>query len=202
MIEVSIIYVSGTGIAVYASDCSHKHVKGARANSEIDRCMGTRVVITMTNEEKMAATEFHKKIAIETNNAIWPILDKKDIEREELDNALQMAYTSKYHWGVIGEPINLARADYMVSRVYSAMKRPELALHHAERCLEITKETGIGDWDLAFAYEAITRAYAIAGNEEKYEKYNKLTKDAIKDIADEKDKAIVEGELNKIIFPP
>jgi hypothetical protein len=155
----------------------------------------------MADEQKMAANEFHKQIAIETNNAIWPILDKEKPGQEELDDALQMAFTSRYHWGVIGEPINLARADYMVSRVYSAMKKPKLALHHANRCLEITKETGIGDWDLAFAYEAITRAHATAGNEEEYDKYNKKTKEAIKDIADERDKSIVEGELNKIVFP-
>ncbi|TFG12825.1 hypothetical protein EU537_08360 [Candidatus Thorarchaeota archaeon] len=156
----------------------------------------------MINKEKMAANEFHERIAIKTNNAIWPILDKENPEQEDLDDALQMAFTSRYHWGIVGEPINLARADYMISRVYSAMKRPELALHHAQRCVEITKETGIGDWDLAFAYEAITRAYASAGNEEEFEKYSKLTKEAINDIADEKDKSIVEGELNKIIFPP
>jgi len=156
----------------------------------------------ITNEEGPTSEEFHKKIATETNNAIWPTLDKEDPEQEELDDALQMAFTSRYHWGIIGEPINLARADYMISRVYSSMKMPELALHHADRCLEITKQTGRGDWDLAFAYEAITRAYAVAGNEEKYEEYNKKTKEAIEDIADEKDKSIVEGELNKIIFPP
>jgi hypothetical protein len=35
---------------------------------------------------------------------------------------------------------------------------------HARRCLEICEVNGIGDWDLAFAYEALARAWRVAGD--------------------------------------
>ncbi|MBD3157983.1 MAG: hypothetical protein GF309_04280 [Candidatus Lokiarchaeota archaeon] len=155
----------------------------------------------MTDDDKLSIEEFHKEIAVETNNAIWPILDKEDPSEGELEDALDMAHTSRYHWKKIGKPINLARADYMISRVASAMGRAESALHHAKRCLEITKDTGVGDWDLAFAYEAMARAYAVAKDKEKFKEYREYAKEAISDIDSEQDKEIVRGELDKISFP-
>jgi tetratricopeptide (TPR) repeat protein len=155
----------------------------------------------MTNDEKLSIEEFHKKIAVETNNAIWPVLDKENPSEEELEDALDMAHASRYHWNEVGKPINLARADYMISRVASAMGRAESALHHAKRCLEITKDTGVGDWDLAFAYEAMTRAYAVGKNREKFNECMEHTRKAISEIDNKQDKEIVQGELDKISFP-
>ena len=33
---------------------------------------------------------------------------------------------------------------------------------HAQRCLECCESAGIGDWDLAYAYEALARAHAVS----------------------------------------
>jgi tetratricopeptide (TPR) repeat protein len=151
-------------------------------------------------EERMNLDEFHKKIAKETNNSVWPILDKARPTQADLEQALDMAYASRYHWSKVGEPINLARADYNISRVYSAMGRAEPALYHAKRCLRITEDAGVGDWDLAFAYEALTRMYAVARNKTEYEKYRKLTLKAMEDIREEEDRNIVKTEFDKIRF--
>jgi hypothetical protein len=48
--------------------------------------------------------------------------------------------------------------------VYSVLGRGEPALWHARRCLEHVEQAGIGDWDLAYAYEALARASAVAGD--------------------------------------
>ncbi|MDH4214830.1 MAG: hypothetical protein OEV85_13010 [Candidatus Thorarchaeota archaeon] len=148
--------------------------------------------------EKMTLDEFHKKMAITTNNGIWPTLDKEKPSKEELEEALHMAHTSLYHWSKIGQPINIARAEYMVSRVYSAFSWAEPALHHARRCLKITEETGIGDFDLAFAYEAMTRAYLAAGVKKECKKYQLLTQKAINAMKGEEDRKICQTELDKI----
>lgn len=149
-------------------------------------------------DEKMTLEEFHKKMAVETNNGIWPVLDKEKPSAEELEGALHMAHTSRYHWSKVGRPINLARAEYMISRVCSAMNRGEPALFHAKRCLEITEETGIGDFDLAFAYEALARAYSAAADKTKCEKYTKLAQKAIDEVKGEEDRKICQSELDKI----
>jgi len=152
-------------------------------------------------EEKTSFTleEFHKKIAVETNNSIWPVLDSENPTDAQLEEALHSAHTSRYHWSKVGTAVNLVRAEYMISRVYCAMKRGEPALFHAHRCLEITKENNIGDFDLAFAYEVMARANAVAGNKSECKKYYELGKTATDQIKNPEDKKICEGELNQVM---
>jgi hypothetical protein len=149
-------------------------------------------------DEKMTADEFHKKVAIMTNNGIWPTLDKEDPSKEELEEALHMAHTSLYHWSKIGQPINKARAEYMVARVYSAFQWAEPALYHAEQCLNITKKTGIGGFDLAFAYEVMAKANSVAGKSAECKKYRELAQKATDAIEGEEDRKICQSEVDKI----
>jgi hypothetical protein len=70
---------------------------------------------------------------------------------------LHMAHASRYHWEQVGTPANLARGEWLCSRVYAVLGRPEPALHHARRVVQICERNGIGDWDLAFSHEAVAR---------------------------------------------
>lgn len=76
---------------------------------------------------------------------------------------IHMAHASRYHWSRVGTPVNEAIGEWQVSHVYAVLGRPEPAMYHAERCLGICKANDIGDFALAFAYEALARAAAVAG---------------------------------------
>jgi len=149
-------------------------------------------------ETKLTMEEFHKKTARETNNRIWSVLDAENPTEAQLEEVLHMAHASRYHWSKIGTAVNAVRAEYMITRVYCAMKRGEPALFHAKRCLEIAKENNIGDWDLAFVYEVVARAHSVAGNKTMCKKYHKLAQSAIDEIKDLGDKKICQGELDKV----
>lgn len=150
-------------------------------------------------ENKLTREEFHKRTAVETNNEIWPVLDAENPTKTQLENALHMAYTSRYHWGKVGTAVNAMRAEYMITRVYSAMKRGEPAIFHAKRGLEIGQKNQdkIEDWDLAFAYEAMARAQCVAGDKSECNKYYDLAQDAISKIKNPEDKKVCQGELDK-----
>ena len=68
------------------------------------------------------------------------------------------------------------RGEWQVSRVYAVLNRPEPALWHARRCLDLCQQHGIGDFDLAFGYEAMGRAHAIAGQHEAAASYLQLAR--------------------------
>lgn len=87
----------------------------------------------------------------------------------------------------------------MTSRVYSALFWSEPALHHAQRCLGITQETGIADFDLAFAYEVMSRAYRTAGKSAECKKYRNLAQKATNDVKEEEDKKMCQAEVDKVI---
>jgi len=96
--------------------------------------------------------------------------------RENDDRMLHAAHAMRYHWGEAPEctPANLARGEWQVSRVYTVLGRPEPALWHARRCFDHCETNGLGDWDLAYAYEAIARGYKTAGELPEAETYKQL----------------------------
>ena len=68
--------------------------------------------------------------------------------------------------------MNFERSDWQLSRVYALLERPDASMYHAQRCLEICQSEGIGDFDLAFAHEAMTRAHAIGGQRDDAMQYH------------------------------
>jgi len=149
-------------------------------------------------EEKTSSEEEHKKFAVELFNLTWNLLDKKGRNREEDDKMVHAAHASRFHWGEIGTPLEFERGEWQVSRVYSVLGRSEPALYHATRCLEICKENNIGDFDIAFAYEAIARANAVVGNKADCENYLKLARKAGEEIRKKEDKHYFFSELRTI----
>lgn len=152
----------------------------------------------MTEEKKYSEKEAHKKFAVDCFNQTWNLLDKKDRTVEEVDKMIHTAHASRFHWGEIGTPLEFERGEWQISRVYSVLKRSEPALYHAKRCLEICKKNNIGDFDLAFAYEAMARAYAIAENEKECNTYIQLAKEAAEQIKKKEDKDYFLSELKTI----
>ena len=104
----------------------------------------------------------HRRLGVDLFNEVWRLVES----REDDDRMLHAAHASRYHWGEAEEceAANLARGEWQVSRVYSVLGRAEPAIWHAQRCLEHCEQAGIGDWDLAYAYEALARATALAGD--------------------------------------
>ena len=142
--------------------------------------------------------EQHKQFAIELFNSTWDMLEKAD--RSEYDDVrmIHMAHTSLYHWSYVGEAINMIRGEWQISRVYCSVGLLENAEYHANKSLSICLNNGIGDIDLAFAYEAFTRISALRTNEEDYRKYQALAFEASKQITSINNRDYFIGELEKI----
>jgi hypothetical protein len=140
----------------------------------------------------------HRRLGVDLFNHTWSLLDKADRTRLEDDEMLNAAHASAYHWSRIGKPENFARSEWQLSRVYAVLGRGEAALYHAQRCLDHCLENGIGDWDLAFAYEAHARAHKVAGNSEEYRQNLELAREAGAKIADEDDRELLERDLAEL----
>jgi hypothetical protein len=148
--------------------------------------------------EQPQPKELEKKFAIDLFNLTWNLLDKKGRSQEEDDKMIHAAHASRFHWGEIGTPLEFERGEWQISRVYSVLKRSEPALYHAQRCLEICKKNNIGDFDIAFAYEALARAYAAAGLEAQCKENIGLAEKAGQQIKKEDDRNYFLNELKTI----
>lgn len=148
--------------------------------------------------KELSIQEWHKKQGIENFNYTWDLIDKKDRTKEDEIDMIHAAHASRFHWGKIGTSLNFARGEWQISRVYSLLNRSESALFHAKESLELCEASNIGDFDLAFAYEAVARAYMISRNVEEMKKYIELAKTAADNIEKIEDKEYFLSELESI----
>lgn len=140
-------------------------------------------------------TQVHRQLAADLFNRVWALLEQTERTTPENDTMLHAAHASRFHWGEVGEPVNLVRGEWQISRVYAVLNRPEPALWHARRCLELCQQHSIGDFDLAFAYEAMARAYATAGQYDTAASYLQLARQAGRQIAEQDDRDVFLADL-------
>jgi DNA-binding transcriptional MerR regulator len=145
-----------------------------------------------------------KSLASQLFNETWRLMEQEERSRDDDDRMIHTAHASRYHWGQVRDasPAHWARGDWQISRVYSVLGRSEPALHHARRVLELCQENGIGDWDLGFAYEALARANAVAGDAEGAREFTDQALAVAVDIADEEDRDLLLADLETIPGQP
>jgi len=142
----------------------------------------------------------HRQLGVDLYNATWKLLEQEGRTPTDDDAMLNATHASAFHWSRAegAGPVNFARSHWQISRVNSVLGRGEAALYHAQRCLEIYTENGIGDWDLASAYEALARAHRVAGNDAEYRLNLELGREALAKIADDEDSEHIAEDLDEL----
>jgi DNA-binding transcriptional MerR regulator len=137
-----------------------------------------------------------RALAVGLFNYTWTLLENTDRTPAQDDEMLHAAHASRYHWGEVGELVNLARGEWQVSRVYAGLGRAEPALYHARRCLELNEANpDREDWELGSAYEAMARAHAVAGDAADRDEWRARAEAELATITDEEDRRILEQDL-------
>jgi hypothetical protein len=127
----------------------------------------------------------HRQLGVDLFNEVWRLMRS----REDDDRMIHAAHASRFHWGEAPEckPENLARGEWQISRVYTIVGLAEPALRHAQRCLAVCEAHALADWDLAYAYEAIARAYKTAGRLAEADEYTELAAETPIDEDDDRE---------------
>jgi hypothetical protein len=139
-----------------------------------------------------------RQLGVDLFNEVWRLIET----REDDERMLHAAHASAYHWNEAPEcePKNRARSEWQVSRVYAVLGRAEPALYHAHRCLELCEANpeNMEDWDLPFAYEALARAHAIAGNVVEADRYEQKARALGASLADQENREHLEEALTEL----
>jgi uncharacterized protein YndB with AHSA1/START domain len=145
-----------------------------------------------------ADKQWHRSLAVDANNGVYLLLAERDttaaVDATTDDQLIHQAHAAAYHWHIAGGLEQWALAEYLCSRVYAFIGRAEPALHHAARCGALMDEAGLGDWQRAYALEAMARALACAGRTD--EARTALHEAMAVSIADPDDGAIVIDDIN------
>jgi len=142
--------------------------------------------------------EAHLQFAKSLNGQVWELLQKANRSASEDELMVHAAHASCYHWLKAGTGLHHQRGEWLIAHVYTELGMAEPALWHAQRCLELTNEySDLGkDFDRAYAYEGMARAYALKKSRDEALKYLDLAKKAGEVIANAEDKSIFMGDFN------
>jgi hypothetical protein len=139
-----------------------------------------------------------RRLAVALFNRTWSLLELDARTQEQDSELVHTAHASAYHWMQVGAPVNRARSEWQCSRVYAVLGRAEPALWHARRSLAFCEAAGIADFDLGFAYEALARAHAVAGDRGEAERWLARAHAAAADVAEDDDRELLLTDLETI----
>lgn len=160
---------------------------------------GKENLMTEVNVDPVDAAT-HRRLAVELFNRSWRLLALEQRTPEQDDELVHCAHASRHHWAEVGTAAHLARGENQCARVYAALGRPEPALHHANRCLELVRADGEGfeDWDLASALEVVARAHLAAGNTAEAAHHAELARAELETTADPDDREVILSQLAEL----
>lgn len=151
----------------------------------------------MSEEKTYTESQAERFFAIDFHGKTWKLLEKTNRTASDDELLLDYVHASLAHWRVAGTPLNLQRGLWFLSRVYNVLGQTSSSLYYAGRCQEVTiqhKEL-MEDFDSAFAYEALARANAQAGNKAIAQEYYNLAESAGNAIHDDEDRKIFQSDL-------
>lgn len=145
-----------------------------------------------TDDQKM-----HHYMGIEMNIQTWNLLGKDDRNEQDDARMVNFAKASLYHWrnSPKYQPVNEQRGQWMISRVYAVLRKGDDSLTYAEETMRLTEEHDLKDFDLAYAFEALARAYAANGNKASCLEYFQKAKEAGDLIEKVEDKKYFDSDL-------
>lgn len=152
----------------------------------------------MESDKMYTLEDAQKQLAIQTNGLVWQLLEKKERSESENELMIHAAHASCYHWLQVGTELHHQRAQWLLSHVYCELGIAVAALRHAVRCMDLTKENSslMQDFDHAYAFEALARAYAAGGQHEDAQFFLKKAEEAGLKIQDEEDRNIFLSDFN------
>jgi hypothetical protein len=115
----------------------------------------------------------HKFFSASCFNRAWDLIDKSNRTAEEDEDMIRLSLSSTWHWTQREDCTqqNLSVGYWQTSRVYALVGQAENAKRYGQLCLNASQGKDIPPFYLGYAYEALARAEAVAGNKEKMDEY-------------------------------
>ena len=148
-------------------------------------------------EKTFTVSEAHLHFAAYFHSRTWELLEKPDRTRDEDERMVDYAQSSLAHWRTAGTVVHHQRGEWLLARVFAVLGKSQLTLWHANRCAEILQANAgeMADFDFAFAFEALARAHAVAGERVEAGQFLQKAREAGEKIAETDDREIFFAEL-------
>jgi len=135
---------------------------------------------------------WHRFFASTANNRAWQLAELRPSE-VDLRELLNAAHAAAWHWQVVGNELNRMRAVMLLAQAHAMAGLGTSALAYADEMRSyFLAMLSTPDWELAFVHTVHAYAASVAGSaEQQLESYVQAAR-ALKGIADEGERRIVE----------
>ena len=142
----------------------------------------------------------HKYLSANCFNKAWDLIDKEPRTPEEDEQMVRLTHTSHYHWTQRPEysSTNASIGYWQTSRIYAILEQPKNAIHYGSLCLQASQQEGVPPFYLGYAYEALARAAAVAGNHQDMAIYLEKARAAANEVQEEDERKMLLGDLESI----
>ena len=154
----------------------------------------------MTKKTDFDQAAAHKFFSANCFNQAWDLIDKEDRTPDEEEQMIRLTHASFYHW--------TQRPDYssttasigywQASRIYAILGQADNAARYGQLCLVVSQDEGVGPFFLGYAYEALARAAAAAGNHQDTEAYLEKARQTAADVKKSEDRQMLLNDLESI----
>ncbi len=142
----------------------------------------------------------HRYFSTTCFNQAWELIDRPSRTPAEDEEMLRLSLASAWHWGQRPDcsPANLSIGMWQIARIYTLLGQPDNARRYGQLCLEVSRAASISPFYLGYAYEALARVEAVAGDKVKMEQYLGEALRAAAQLTDLEDKEQLIADLETI----
>ena len=142
--------------------------------------------------------KWHRQFGAGLFNRTWELIDKRDRSADDDAEMLLAATASRWHWGHVGGPEEIATGDWQVAHVASLLGFGDVARFFAGRNLDVAESSGWDGWRLASAHEGMARAMAASGDAEGRARHLDEARSALAREPDEEDKRVIGEQIASV----
>jgi len=115
----------------------------------------------------------HRYFSAHCFNRAWDLIDKPDRTPEEDEEMLRLSLAAHWHWTQRDDftPESASVGYWQTSRIYALLGQVENARRYGLLSLAASQAGGVSSFYQGYAYEALARAEALAGDQPKMDAY-------------------------------
>ncbi len=152
-----------------------------------------------TSPEELAKS--HRWHAIECNNRAWQLADQANRTVEQDAELLDAAHAAAFHWRLVGNELNSARAQMLLAHAHACVKSGAFAQQYARQAHAYFASHETADWELAFSHAIVAHAAFAAGDAAAHRESYQQAAALGEKIADAEEKEIFRGTFKNIPKP-
>ena len=143
----------------------------------------------------------HRYFSGKCFNRVWELLQKRERTEAEAEEMLRTSYASLWHWAQRADCTDTkwSVGYWQLSRVYALLGQAAAADRYGQLSLKHATATDVPAFFRGYAYEALARAAAVAGNKERTTEYLIASRAAAAQIEREPDRETLIADLQTIV---